>query len=303
MEGASSNVVLASDLLNNFRWLKGNTGVTGDADTSPDGTMAADRITINSSAHALLQVVTVLPSTTYTLSFYAKNIDADDAGYSIYDRTLSTNIIPSTSYISQLNTSTYTRVSVSFTTSPTTTGLNVFLMRDTGSTGSLLMWGVQLEPLPFPSSYIRTVTSTVTRSADSITVPAANIPAPTADYTWGATYKRLGTLPSGTTRVLYVAGESIRDIRVTNTTDDASSAHTTLSQSGYLTPGVSTKLFAVKDPAEHRLYNNGVSGTPSAVGTVTGSATAIGVEGDLFGHMKNLLIFDKALTQAQINQL
>ena len=53
------------------------------------------------------------------------------------------------------------------------------------STGSIVIFGAQLEAGSTPSSYIPTSGSTVTRAAETLTVPAANMPYPETVYTSG----------------------------------------------------------------------------------------------------------------------
>jgi hypothetical protein len=172
VEEQRTNLALRSQELENAYWTKGGLTVAADQEIAPDGTLSGDTITITASGHAIYRYLTVTASTAYTLSFFVKKGTATNAAYSITDDSAGgTNIIAPTSYFSQIASSGWTRISVSFTTPVGCTSVGVFLLRDSGvSSGTISIWGAQLEAGAFPTSYIATTTASATRSADVASV-------------------------------------------------------------------------------------------------------------------------------------
>lgn len=115
------------------------------AGTTPDGTQHATRVVSSGGGHALMQSVTVVPGTTYTLSFFARSNGGTAASYSVYDNWHYAELVPPTSYAPQLNGSAFTRVSVTFTVPAGCQLVNVYPLRDSGGPVDLLLWGAKLE--------------------------------------------------------------------------------------------------------------------------------------------------------------
>jgi len=167
LEPQRTNLLTYSNTFDNAIWQKVNLTVTPNSDISPDGTNNAFLITTSANGDVLKQTVTVTPLTNYVFSFYAKRGTATNHKYSIYNNTGGSDIVASTSYYSQTNSSTYVRISVAFTTPASCVQIVLFTHRDSFSIGTTFIYGAQLETGSNATSYISTTTASVTRNADS----------------------------------------------------------------------------------------------------------------------------------------
>jgi len=151
------NPLADPEALDGAGWERTEVSATPDTAIAPDGRNVADRITTTQPLHALRQVVAVQPDQTYTLSFFARNNGGSAAAYSIYDVTKATDLIPATSYISQLSGN-WTQITQSFTVPADTTQVALYPLRDSGDGVNLYLWGVRLDagtvPLPLEAPQI-----------------------------------------------------------------------------------------------------------------------------------------------------
>jgi hypothetical protein len=193
LEPQRTNIALFSEQFDNADYVKSNTTVTANATTSPDGYANADKLipTATSGFHS----VDILPSvivTTYTLSVFAKageyskialltnNRGSNMArGFDLTNGTTFANDFgysePTSFAITNYGNGWY-RCSITYPkTSTGTSGNGIAVVNDAGATtfagngtDGLFVYGFQMElAASYPSSYIPTLSTSVTRVADS----------------------------------------------------------------------------------------------------------------------------------------
>jgi len=149
-------------------FISARSSVTAAAGTSPSGLSDAWRWT-NTSPNALLYQSNSYGVGNYTVSAWVKSNGAGKDGFRFWGQDTQT----SSGFTA---TSEWVRYSFTFTVTSAASGNGGMAYALGTNDVDLLVYGLQLESGSTGSSYIPTAGSAATRSADLLTVPAANLP-------------------------------------------------------------------------------------------------------------------------------
>ena len=186
---ARTNLLTYSNDFANAAWSKTNMTVTANQATGPDGTVSAAEISLTGGGYCINSAAI----TTGTLSYFAKqNTErflvivrgvygaGDWAIFDLSNGTVSKSPTHnnSTAHMVPMGNGWYRCV----LQSAQSAAVNAFSISGSGTnnsvatSGTVYLYGAQLELGATPSSYIPTTTATATRTAETLTVPAANLP-------------------------------------------------------------------------------------------------------------------------------
>ena len=164
-----------------------SSGYTADFTSTslPDGSTGnARRLSIASGSGSYRSsTITVTESKQYTFSFWARNNGGSQARYRVWNVTAGSSIVDynlsGSNYVASIGganntSSTWVRISVTFTTPAGCTSIYIYPSSSDSGTVDLFVWGAQLELGSGASSYIPTGASQVTRNTDSCLISGTN---------------------------------------------------------------------------------------------------------------------------------
>ena len=194
IEEQRTNLLLRSAEFDNASWTKTNTTVTADQVAAPHGTISEDKVEASSTTSERRQDVTVTGTSATLSAFFKKGSSATGMNVmAIRSQTGGTTLLAASL---NLDTGAITYITGSsgavaidcgngwwffYMTATITSGHTI--RSSVGNNGSAItsgafsyIWGAQLEPGSFPTSYIPTAGSQVTRAADTITLATTAFP-------------------------------------------------------------------------------------------------------------------------------
>ena len=198
-------------------WVKASVTVTANAIAAPDGTTTADKVVATNTAaatRAVYQSYTAGSTAAYTFSVYAKAAEYDLLAIqeigggrfgATFDLTAKTTAsLGGAGFVSSSITDVgggwcrcsvvwngvsavgYALTAIGYPLGATLTAAGSSYAGD--GTSGLYLWGAQLEAGSFPTSYVPTVASQVTRLADQVSILTSAFAYNAAAGTWVATF-------------------------------------------------------------------------------------------------------------------
>jgi hypothetical protein len=311
LEPQRTNLVTYSSEFDNAAWTKGSgVSVTANTTIAPTGTLTADTLIGASGIDWTLSVLKrqlppVLSSTTYTLSIYVKSLGSTTFQTSIRNNNTGSQVTVSHS----INSDTWTRVEQTYTTTPTQTLVGVIFG---GTDGDVAIWGAQFEAESYPTSYIPTTTTAVTRLADAAFKTGISS---LIGQTEGTIFVDCESFATGTTNVLFMLADGTTNNRVEFYWTGTNSGNFICSSGGAmqfniaftLTQAQRNKIAVVYKVNDFAVYANGASIASYSGGSVPSSLSSLefseGASYLYMGKINQALLFPARLTNTQLATL
>ena len=321
IEPQSTNLFTYSTGLPSGGWAGSGFAWGANSVVAPDGTTTGNLIEDFGGTSYAFNDLTLSASTSYSFSFYAKRGTATQMKYYAISLDNSSTLISQTDFYPLTNSSTWTRISSSFTTDASTTSVRIYY-RYVTSGGTFALWGLQLEQhtadLNMESSYIPTSGATVTRNPTSFikTGVSSLIGSSEGVYFAEIAYFYNGTSVTSTQSILGLNdsnNDAIYQIGKWGTsflgfTRDSAGNSVIFSMSPAITSGSFAKLAIKYKAGDHAYWCNGVEITtstnavsiPATQDRVVASYKGNALFWEFYGKIRSIQVYNTALTDAQL---
>ena len=340
LEPQITNLQRRSEEFDNGAWVKSNLIVTADQAISPDGTLNADKLIVNSvstNSHTY-QSVTLVISDDYTQTYFVKASEYNwvqitgSVGFASTFRNFNVSTgesgngdIPASDFdtqdmgngwyrirVTSQATNTNGRLLIAVYNSDVASRLAAFVGDDVSG---VFAWGAQIERLDYTTSYIKTVASTVTRDNDQ-----CNNAGTSANFndSEGVVYCKISALND----TLINRAISISDGTTSNRVHITFSSVTNQIKCDVIDGGVSQASMThtvsdtkniVKCAIKYKLNDcafwvNGVEVDTDTSATMPSGLDELsfdagnGVE-DFYGNCEELVVFNEALSDLELTEL
>ena len=311
IEESRSNRIIQSENLAAASWSKNGHSITVNSVASPDGNLTADTVNVTTAYAGYIgsQIISVAAGQSYTASFWHKRGTATDARYSVRNENNFSFIVPLTSYYSRTS-SLWTRISFSFIVPAGCSLLSLRLNNDSASTGTMFLWGAQLEAGTDVTSYIPTTTAGVVRSADVCSISDLSFYNATEGSVVGQS--AITTSSASTSPELIRFGSADDKIQIGNTNAAsqavspviASGGVTTYnSASGTATVGASRKIASAYKADDAISAFNGSLGAADTSVTLPSGITTCTLFANSTGTFASLKYYRRRLPNAKLQAL
>lgn len=343
VEESRSNLLTWSEDFSNTGWILQGATLSTNSLTSPSNTLTADKLidTNTNEAHYVYQQFDFVSGTTYTFSVYAKKAELNHLWIQLpgtqfgvnqwrnFDLTTGDGSAGTALTYSSTNVGNgWWRLTITSTATSSGSGQTQIVLRNAQSGGSsyqgdgtsgIYLWGAQLEEGSFPTSYIPTTNSTVTRTADNVYMVGENfsswynqsegtIYVKHKTYLESNPFNRIWTITDQTSNNVY----GIYYPALNNKID----ALKTISGSPNFISGISgsankhntfnNTMFSYNDNGSSLVTNGGTANTSIVAGRLNLSRLNIGLSEFNIGnyiHLSQLTYYPRRLTNAQLINL
>jgi len=325
IEGGGTNLCLYSNDLSQSNYNKARCSHSVDTTTTPDGISLANKITEDgtvSNTHEAYQTVT-LNAVDHTFNLYIKKGNKQYSGFRFYNGSVTTQVVVDLdagtifSGTATIESEIDDWYKISITDTSVVGGTCYIYATLASDAGAISYDGdgssytyfafLQLEELPFASSYIPTTTTAVTRGADVCEVTYENnFPSQTEEISILNDISILGYKGDQTQRVWRFNGLVSAQMRITQANRVGVYYGNTNTNVNVDTLQTMNRLGMVYNKSTVYGYGNGILDNSVSMTAPTGtlSTFTLGSEtngaNSLYGHIKNFRIYDKALTSTEV---